>query len=79
MNNDFAYGFGTALLTLSLVGLTYLVLKLRAIDRRQAAFLTGQIGRDEEIRDTIKILIDETVRRDSTQEPRAKRDMFGNT
>lgn len=79
MNNDFAYGFGTALLALSLAGLMYLICKLRAVDKRQAMFLSGQINRDEEIRDTIKRLIDETVRRDSTQEPRAKRDMFGNT
>lgn len=79
MNTDFAYGFGAALLTLSLVALTYLICKLRAIDRRQAAFLSGQVDRDQELRDTVKRLVDETVRKDSPSEPRAKRDMFGNT
>lgn len=79
MNTDFAYGFGTALLTLSLAALCYLIMKLRAIDRRQSAFLSGQLNRDEELRDTVKRLVDETVRRDVPTEPRAKRDMFGNT
>lgn len=79
MNTDFAYGFGTALLTLSLAALTYLIFKLRAVDRRQAAFLSGQVDRDQELRDTVKRLVDETVRRDSPPEPRAKRDAFGGT
>ncbi len=79
MNTDIAYGFGAALLNLSLVALTYLICKLRAIDRRQSAFLSGQLNRDEELRDTVKRLVDETVRRDVPTEPRAKRDMFGNT
>jgi hypothetical protein len=79
MNTDFAYGFGTVLLTLSLAAITYLIFKLRAIDNRQSAFLSGQLNRDQELRDTVKRLVDETVRKDSPSEPRAKRDMFGNT
>jgi len=78
MNNDFAYGFGTALLALSLAGLCYLICKLRAVDKRQTAFLSGQLNRDEELRDTIKRLVDET-RRDVQPRPRGGRDMFGNT
>jgi hypothetical protein len=78
MNHDFAYGFGTGMLALSLTGLAYLICKLRAVDKRQAMFLSGQINRDEEIRDTIKRLVDET-RRDVQPGPRGGRDMFGGT
>lgn len=78
MNNDFANGFGAALLALSLAALTYLVVKTRALASGQRQQALDQAARDEELRDTLKRLADETKARPSDPQPRARRDMHGN-